>query len=86
MRVRPTCIDLIRKDCCCADLVLHVMQGSLNAEYTCLPPNPYAEPTMHTMHGAGYEPTMTLATRNAFSAINNMFKVHMASLTYHAQN
>ncbi len=47
------------------------LQGSLPAEHTALPPNPYAEPTFH----GAYEPTMTLATRNAFAAINVMFKV-----------
>ena len=70
-----------------------LMQGSLPAEHAAMPPNPYAEPTLPLHAGSGYEPTMTLATRNAFAAINSMFRVgeliatctHGSMLGFHQQ-
>lgn len=39
-----------------------------------MPPNPYAEPTLHLgRSGLGPEPTVTISTRAAFEAINQMF-------------
>ncbi|KAL4440602.1 hypothetical protein ABPG75_003603 [Micractinium tetrahymenae] len=51
-----------------------MFKGSLPLEHGSLPPNPYAEPTLHLgRSGLGPEPTFTISTRAAFEAINQMF-------------
>lgn len=61
-------------------------QGSLPLEHGTLPPNPYAEPTLHLGRaGLGPEPTVTISTRAAFEAINHMFGGGAAAAPFNQQ-
>lgn len=61
----------------CCPLLRLALQGSLSADAAqhLAAAGPPARGSGHSGGSGGYEPTMTIATREAFAALNKMFKV-----------
>lgn len=60
----------------CTTTALPPPQGSLPLEFGSLPANPHGDSGSCLPRPlGGYEPTMTISTRAAFAAVNNMFRV-----------